>query len=111
MSFSIDRENGNITLTLPKTTMYFYKFTCLPNGKSYIGRTTNIERRITQHLGQDGSKALLNDLVEYGRQQFDISIIDTCTSTDENIHDQIEDSLIHKYDAITNGYNIRLNTP
>ena len=111
MSFTISRPTGNIGLSLPTATIYFYKFTCILNGKSYIGRTKDIERRITQHLGQEGSQSLLLDLVEYGRQNFDISIIDICTIDDNDIHNRIEDKYIHQYDSINNGYNIRLNSP
>ena len=111
MSFTINRPTGDITLNLPPTTMYFYRFTCNTNGKSYIGRTRNITRRIEQHLGQEGSPALLSDLIEYGRQNFTIEIIDVCTNNNDDVHNKIEDIYIHQFDAIANGYNLRLNEP
>ena len=111
MSFTIARTSENIVINLPNPIMYFYKFECKTNKKCYIGRTKNITRRITEHLTNNGSKDLLYDLVEYGRKDFDISILDVSTSEDDTLHDTIEDNYIQQYDSITNGYNIRQNLP
>jgi hypothetical protein len=108
---TIPRTNGDITLSLPEATQYFYRFHNTENSKNYIGRTNNIERRITQHLAGEGSPSLLADLVDFGRQAFQISIIDVITTQEEQIHDKLEDHYIRQFDAIANGYNCRYNAP
>ena len=72
MSILIQRETENIELKLPELT-YIYRF-CSPTGKSYVGQTKNIPRRISQHLDGEGSKSLLRDLVEFGQHRLSPSL-------------------------------------
>jgi predicted GIY-YIG superfamily endonuclease len=107
--FSIPRESGDINLTLPTPKTYFYRFLCVPTGKSYIGRTNNPIRRITQHMEGEGSPALLSALVEYGRLNFTIELLDSSNAT-ESILDLIEDHYITKFDSLHPvGFNMRMN--
>lgn len=106
--FSIQRTTGDINIELPDNLIYFYRIYCTANHKSYIGRTTNVSRRIQQHLNGEGSPLLLYDLVEYGRKSFHFSILDVSNS--EADLNAIEDKYIHEYDALSDhGYNQRLN--
>ena len=107
--FKIERPSGDIQLSLPEPSFYIYKITNLVNSKSYIGSTNNPARRIDEHLTGKGSQALLAELVEYGRKDFTFHIIDMLATDNQQAVLDLEDSYIEKYDAITTGYNCRLN--
>lgn len=111
MTIIIQRNNGSIELELPEPTIYFYRFHNTQNDKSYVGRTKNPARRISQHMSGEGSPALLADLVNYGREAFDITIIDTGCSDEEANYDILEDYYIRKFNAVSLGYNLRYNAP
>jgi hypothetical protein len=109
--FTIIRPAGNIIIKLPTPATYFYRFLCVPTGKCYIGRTNNPTRRITEHLTGTGSPSLLEALVDYGRTQFEITLLDTSNAPDP-ILNTIEDHYIHQFNALhPEGFNMRLNTP
>ena len=108
MSILIQRPSENIELQLPELT-YIYRF-CSPTGKSYVGQTKNIPRRISQHLDGEGSKLLLRDLVEFGRKAFTIEIVDILTTDDPAVIAIMEDMWIDRLDCIHPlGYNKRTN--
>ena len=108
MSILIQRPSENIELQLPELT-YIYRF-CSPTGKSYVGQTKNIPRRISQHLDGEGSKSLLRDLVEFGRKAFTIEILEVLSTDDPKIVASVEDSYIDRLDCIHPlGYNKRTN--
>ncbi len=67
MSIIIPRLNGDLEIKLPTPNTYIYRFLS-PTGKSYVGQTKDIPRRISEHLAGQGSKTLLLDLVEFGRK-------------------------------------------
>jgi hypothetical protein len=107
MTIIIQRSTESIELKLAEPVFYIYRF-CSPSGKSYVGRTKNIQRRISQHLDGEGSKLLLQDLVEYGRKAFTIEILENLKQDD--FLDEVEDLYIKKYDCIhPMGYNKRTN--
>tara|TARA_R110000772_G_scaffold265919_1_gene387779 strand:- start:231 stop:848 length:618 start_codon:yes stop_codon:yes gene_type:complete len=106
--FVIKRDE-DIIVNKPEVKKYIYRFKCLINQKSYVGSTNDPIRRFKEHLGQRGSKALLYDLVEYGRRNFEITLLDMVC--DEELTDIIEDHWITKLDAIENGYNCKMNRP
>ena len=109
MSISIQRPSENIELKLPEPMVYIYRF-CGPTGKSYVGQTKDIPRRISQHLDGDGSKLLLTDLVEYGRKAFTIEILEVLTTDDPEVIASVEDFYIEELDTIHPlGYNKRTN--
>ena len=109
MSIFIQRETENIELNMPQPMTYIYRFSG-PTGKSYIGQTKNIPRRISQHLDGEGSKLLLRDMVEFGRKAFKIEIVDILTTDDPAMVATMEDMWIDRLDCIHPlGYNKRTN--
>lgn len=108
MSITIQRPSENIELKLPELT-YIYRF-CSHTGKSYVGQTKNISRRISQHLDGGGSQLLLKDLVEHGRKSFTVEILEVLSTDDPAVVASVEDSYIERLDCIHPlGYNLRLN--
>jgi hypothetical protein len=107
--FKIERPSGTIELTLPDPSFYIYKITNTVNNKSYIGSTNSPERRMNEHLTGKGSQPLLAELVEYGRKDFTFNIIDMLATDNKQAVFDLEDAYIEKYDAISAGYNCRLN--
>ena len=83
MSILIQRPSQNIIFKLPELT-YIYRF-CSPTGKSYVGQTKNIPRRISQHLDGEGSKPLLRDLVEYGPKPSQLKFSRFCLPTTQKL--------------------------
>lgn len=88
---------------------YIYKITNLLNGKFYIGKTTKtITERFNRHIYDAENKLvkthLANAIVKYGKDNFDIEIIDTA----ENINElnQKEIYWICNTDATHLGYNL-----
>ena len=109
LSLTFPRENGHVEISLPEASIYIYRFLS-PSGKSYVGQTKNLQRRITQHLEGTGSKLLLADLVNYGRKEFKIEILEVLPSDDILFVNQVEDKHIERLDCIyPNGLNLRLN--
>lgn len=82
-----------------------YKFTNKINGKSYIGQSTNIERRHKEHKYRNGENTLFHKAIkEYGFDNFDFSIIEYCSA--DELNDK-EVFYIKKYNTlIPNGYNV-----
>ena len=97
MSISVQRSSENIELKLPEPMVYIYRF-CSPTGKSYVGQTKNLQRRISQHLDGDGRKLLLVDLVEHGRKAFTIEVLEVLTTDDEAMVAHMEDLWIDRLD-------------
>lgn len=106
---SIERPSGTIELIQPTGTHYIYRFYNTVNQKSYVGRTNDLQQRISDHLSGKGSTSLLADLVEYGRQAFEISILETIASDDDALVNTVEDYFILKHNCLAGGYNRRLN--
>lgn len=81
-----------------------YKITNKIDGKTYIGQSDNIERRLAEHKQQ---KAMtIDDYINIlGVENFDFEVIEQC-SQDEL--DQKEQDYIKLYDSQNNGYNIQL---
>ena len=65
----------NIVVKIPEPTHYIYKITNQVSGKSYIGQTINIKRRIFEHLTGEGSKNLLIDITKHGVKKFDFEVL------------------------------------
>ena len=106
MSFVIPEYN--IVIKIPEPTHYVYKITSQISGKSYIGQTSNISRRICEHLSGDGSKSLLIDITKHGVAKFDFEVL-KCIY-DEPHMDHLEDYYIKVFNSLhPNGYNLRLN--
>jgi len=88
-----------------------YKITNILNGKSYIGQSVNIDRRIYDHFyrSQDENSNAYNAplhiaIRKYGKENFQWEVLQECTI--EEI-DNLERYYIQKYNTLSpNGYNI-----
>lgn len=90
-----------------------YKLTS-PSGKSYVGQSIDIERRIHHYklLRSKGQTKLHNALLKYGFDNFKIEYLKIFYNyiSEEKMQeflDRYEIYYINKYNCITNGYNIR----
>lgn len=82
-----------------------YKFTNKINGMSYIGQSTNIERRHKEHRTKKCESSLFHDAItEYGFDNFDFSVIEICDVKELN---NKEVYYIKEYNTLfPNGYNV-----
>jgi group I intron endonuclease len=89
-----------------------YKFTCIENGKVYIGKSVDIRSRLNYHKRSKGGYYFQNALFKYGWDAFNIEILEIFEEFDK-IKDN--DSLLHResyyielYDSTNKdkGYNI-----
>lgn len=88
--------------------MGIYCITNSANGKSYIGKSNDIDRRRTQHFSALGNnehdnEEMQKDYNKYGNDCFEFSVLETVE--DEYKLDYIEDYYIKKFDSFVNGYN------
>lgn len=66
-------------------TIGIYMFTNNINGMSYIGQSTNIERRYKEHMTRNGEKTFFHkELRKYGKENFSFSILEECLEKDLN---------------------------
>lgn len=66
---------------------FVYKMTCRATGKSYIGSTRDLQRRINRHfspctLKERGHLKLYKAVASYGREHWDVEVLDTLTHDD-----------------------------
>ena len=90
---------------------YIYKFKNKVNGKVYIGRTDNFERRLIEHRAsvKSGRGYALHDAIrKHGWENFDIEIIDRADTLQEIVAKELEHIVIH--DSVRTGYNSTLET-
>ena len=80
-----------------------YKITNLINGHSYIGQSTNIERRWCNHKNEiNKDYPLYRAFKKYGIENFNFSIIELCEVSEL---DEKEIFYIKKYNTYFDGYN------
>lgn len=81
------------------------------NGHSYIGQSINIEKRIKQHFStafntnknnKEYDKALYRAIRKYGKENFDIIILEECSQSSLNDREKY---WIDYYNTFNNGYN------
>ncbi|PPD54336.1 MAG: hypothetical protein CTY12_03325 [Methylotenera sp.] len=83
---------------------YIYKHTS-PSGKSYIGQTNNISRRIIEHRSSDKCRAFHNAIQKYGWDSFVTEILATVQTIEES--NELETKFITEHNTLTpNGYNL-----
>ena len=98
-----------VVLELPKPCHYIYQITNKVSNRSYIGQTSNIERRIMDHLTGRGSKFLLKDIVMNGISSFSFTVLDIVYTDNIDI-DALEDSYIDVLGTLhPQGFNRRVN--
>lgn len=88
---------------------YLYHITNTINGKKYIGKTNNIERRISRHFtdlksGNHHSHKLQRAYNKYGKDAFKVTY-EVFLDITEELLSQKEISEIEKFDSYNNGYN------
>lgn len=77
------------------------------NSKWYVGQSVDVEKRITDHFralekGSHKNRHLQNAFNRYGRDSFQVHILQTCNREDL---ERLEIQWISEKDAYTNGYN------
>ena len=90
-----------------------YRFTNLVNGKVYIGKSINVERRYQGHLNsvKRGSQNLIHRAIRtHGIENFKFEVIDTSAS-DPEAHNELERQYILEHDCcmldgVEKGYNM-----
>lgn len=86
-----------------------YRITNLINGKVYIGMSKNLAQRRVDHFKKTsrGCAKLYAAFQKYGKSAFIFEVI--FVLTEGNLEDliNIEKQLIHDYDSVRTGYNIR----
>mgnify|MGYP006266417209 FL=1 len=91
-------------------TYIVYKITNTKNGKSYIGKTEySLEHRWNRHLSsaRNGSKFRFHSAIrKYGEDCWDLSVIETYQTEDENFINEKESHFIKLFESDTKkGYN------
>lgn len=83
---------------------YVYCLTS-PSGKSYVGQTINIKRRLCNYKRCDCKRQLklYNALKKYGFENFKVVVLEECDRSELN---EIESFYINYFGTILNGYNI-----
>ena len=84
-----------------------YMIRCKPNGKVYVGQSTNIEKRWKNHKWNlNGNyhhcKELQKDWNIYGEDNFEFKVVQKCK--EENL-DELEIIHIEQFEAFEKGYN------
>ncbi len=81
-----------------------YKITNKINGKFYIGKTRDINKRWIEHLSKVGKKRhpLYDSILHYGKENFIIEIVD---EAEPHLINELEKEWIRKTNAIELGYN------
>lgn len=91
-------------------TGYIYKVTNNINGKSYIGKTVDLERRWNQHKSGNGNTSILDKaLRKYGVDNFVFTEIDRVHSYDKKELDTLLSKLEIYYIGIYNTYKYGYN--
>ena len=91
-------------------TYIVYKITNKINGKNYIGKTEySLEHRWNRHLSssRNGSKFRFHSAIrKYGKDYWDLSVIETYQTEDENFINEKETHFIKLFESDTKkGYN------
>ena len=98
----------DIVVKIPPINHYIYKITNQISGKSYIGQTRNIQRRICEHLSGDGSRLMMIDIAKHGVKKFNFEVL-RCIYDEPHL-DHLEDYYIRVFNTLYPlGYNLRLN--
>lgn len=81
-----------------------YKITNIINNKSYIGQSTNIERRFKEHCYKGYRSRIMLDIAikKYGKENFTFEVIEECEPDKLN---ERETYWIKYYDTVESGYN------
>ena len=87
---------------------YVYSVTNLVNGKKYIGKTIDFERRIKEHLkchAVGGGRLLKSAFKKYGLENFKFEIIQEC-ETEEIAYEFEHKAIVEQHSLAPDGYNL-----
>ena len=87
---------------------YIYKFTNKTNGKAYIGKTIDVERRKIEHLSRSKTIAnnhFYNAIKKYGFDNFDLEILSEHESEDSAYEAESQHIAQYKSNDKALGYN------
>lgn len=84
-----------------------YRYVNKVNGKSYVGQSTSLRHRHTEHIsllrrGEDGCTMLQRAWNKYGEENFDYEVLCFCEPCEL---DTMEQKYIEEFDSYLNGYN------
>lgn len=83
--------------------IFIYRIYFPESDKCYIGQTSNLQRRLMDHVKGRFNSAVYNALQKY--DDWKVSILHTCNSNDEANRVEIEE--IRNFNSVTpNGYNL-----
>lgn len=82
------------------------------NGKMYIGRTNNFQRRKYEHFNIETNILLQRAYKKYGIENFEMNTIVTFQAINNGVLDKVLNELeiyyIKRYDTFKNGYNLTI---
>lgn len=88
---------------------WIYTITNKVNGKMYVGKTNNFQRRYYRHFHQEDCPILKRAFAKYGIENFEMKPIVNFTAINNEVLDKILDFLecfyIKKYGTFGEGYN------
>lgn len=86
-------------------TIGIYKITNKINNKKYIGQSTNIKRRKSEHFTKKCDMVISHSIFKYGKENFDFEILEEC---EESQLDELEIKYITEYKSTNRefGYNV-----
>lgn len=94
-----------LRVTEESKTYIIYKHVS-PSGKVYIGQTNQIpELRFRNGEGYRSSKKFYNAILKYGWKNFKHEVV--YSNLNKQAADKLEKELIHKYNSIEDGYNLK----
>ena len=91
-------------------TSYIYKVVNKIDKLMYIGSSNNPYSRFEQHMTCSCSKKLRKLIHNYGRECFELLILEEYKHIDDRDLKLREDYYIRKYDTVKNGLNMRYNS-
>lgn len=100
----------NIKNTDDIKTSYIYKLVNKIDKLMYIGSSNNPYSRFEQHMTCSCSKKLRKLIHNYGRECFELMILEEYKHIDDRDLKLREDYYIRKYDTVKNGLNMKYNS-
>lgn len=89
----------------PEKLITIYKIVNVLNGKTYVGQTVNMERRLREHArGKNPNAAIHLAIAKYGAESFVHEVV--CVCANKKAADAVETALIDLWGTRENGYNL-----
>ena len=86
---------------------FIYKIVHIQTGKTYVGSTTRLAKRIKEHFCKDTTSAIAVDLALYGEDAFTAELLDSgVAGSNEEIYMR-EQHYIDRFDCVNRGYNLK----